>query len=84
MGGITKKISKSIKKVAGVATLGLLSQPDVPGASDAPVAAVPVETPNVEAIDTTDQDTESNRKRSRATGKKSLSISRNVGNGVNI
>lgn len=84
MGGITKSISKAFKKVTNVATLGLLNQPNIPGASDAPVAAVPVETPNVENVDTTDQDTESNRKRARASGKKSLSVSRSTGNGVNI
>lgn len=84
MGGITKSISKAFKKVTNVATLGLLNQPQVPGATDAPLAATPVETPTVEQVDTTDQDTESNRKRARATGKKSLSVSRSSGNGVNI
>lgn len=84
MGGITKSISKAFKKVAGVATLGLLNQPNIPSATEAPVAAAPIETPVVEQVDTTDQDTESNRKRARASGKKSLSVSRSTGNGVNI
>lgn len=84
--GFFKKISRTFKKVAGVATLGLVGggQAPVPQAADAPVAAAPVETPTVEQVDTSDQDTDSSRKRARATGKKALSVSRSAGNGVNI
>lgn len=85
MGGITKSIKKAFKKVVGTATLGLLGgNAPVPQAADAPVAAAPVETPTVEQVDTSDQDTESSRRRARATGKKTLSVSRSSGNGVNI
>lgn len=85
MGGIAKAVKKAVGKVAGVATLGLLGgQAAVPQATDAAVAATPVETPTVEQIDTTDQDTESSRRRARSTGKKALSVSRSSGNGVNI
>lgn len=85
MGGIAKAVKKAVGKVAKASTFGLLGgDAPVPAAVDAAVAAPPVETPTVEQVDTSDQDTESSRRRARSTGKKALSVSRNSGNGVNI
>ncbi|URX37644.1 hypothetical protein FNPHOIGM_00007 [Dickeya phage DchS19] len=50
----------------------------------APAPATQVETPTVETDDENTSDTESDKKKARAGGKKSLSIARSSGNGINI
>ncbi len=49
-----------------------------------PAPATQVETPTVETDDENTSDTESDKKKARAGGKKSLSIARSSGNGINI
>ncbi|ALA45090.1 host range and adsorption protein [Enterobacter phage phiEap-1] len=82
MGSIVKKITKAANKLTG----GLLGKdPAMPQAvAPEPVAPAPVEAPKVEQVEDNSTDTESDKKRVRATGKKSLSVSRNSGAGINV
>lgn len=85
--GLFKKIKKAISKVtkAPLKAVGLAQDaPSAPQAAD-PAPAVPIETPKEEAVDmNADADTESGRKKTRSSGKKSLSVSRSSGSGINL
>lgn len=80
MGGIVKKVKKTVRKVTG----GLLGVDQKAPSVEAPAPAVEVETAKVDNVDTGDAATESNQKRARSAGKRALSVTRNRGGGVNI
>lgn len=85
--GLFKKIKKAISKVVKVPlkAVGLAADaPNVQTAAETPVAA-PQEAPKevVEDVESS-ADTESGKKKSRASGKKSLSVSRSSGGGINL
>lgn len=85
---IFKKIKKTFKKTikAPVKALGL----DQSGGQFQPQqaemgAAQVIEPPKTESVDTeTDSDTEAGKKKIKAKGKKSLSVARTSGGGINI
>lgn len=85
--GLFKKIKKAISKVtkAPLQAVGLAQDmPNVP-APEAPAPAQQVETPKDPNVDVEEQaDTESARRKARSGGKKSLSVSRNSGSGINL
>lgn len=81
---VVKKVTRPIKQVAG----GLAG-----GAGEAQVVEVPqAATPAAQIVDVPEKDvstedeaqTESGRKKARAGGKKSLSVARSSGAGINI
>lgn len=89
-----KKIKKAFKKVVKASTGGLvggddkvkIEQPE-PQAQQvaAPPPAQVVEPPKQEDITTDDaSQTEAGRKKARAGGKKSLSVARSSGTGINV
>lgn len=86
--GLFKKIKKAIKKVTKVGSGGLLGGDDKPKqaaeVAPPPGAAAVVEAPKDEVLDADDADTESARKTAKAKGKKSLSVARSSGSGLNI
>lgn len=94
MGKVVKKVKKAVKKVVKPVTKlagGLLgADAQAPTAEAAPVPAAPVPAAPVvdvpkEAVETdSGVPTESDRKKARAGGKKSLSVARSSGAGVNI
>lgn len=79
---LTKPVEKVVKGTVGVLAGGVQT-PDMP---EVPTpAAAPVETPEVKAEgDEGEAQTESSRKKARAGGKKSLSVARSSGGGLNI
>ncbi|UUB18449.1 virion assembly protein [Salmonella phage vB_SalS_PC192] len=83
-----KKITKPVKKAVGALAGG--GEPDVKVVEQAaPVAAPPqaqiIEPPSKDDVDTADEaQTESGKKKARAGGKKSLSVTRSSGAGLNI
>lgn len=85
-----KKIKKAFKKTLGTASGGLLGSEDAPKAADAgapPVAAAPaaaVEAPKETDAETDTVDTEASRKAAKAKGKRSLSVQRQSGSGLNL
>lgn len=86
-----KKVTKTVKKTAGIATGGLLGGDEEPKgavAVEAPAPAAPaaqiVEPPKAEAEGNDESQTEAGRKKARAGGKKSLSVARSSGGGLNI
>lgn len=91
-----RKITKPVEKVAKGAVgavggvLGQGGQPDVQAIEQAaPVAAPPpaqiIEAPTKGDVETEDEaQTESGKKKARAGGKKSLSVARSSGGGLNI
>lgn len=91
-----RKITKPVEKVAKGAVgavggvLGQGGQPDVKVVEQAaPVAAPPpaqiIEAPTKGDVETEDEaQTESGKKKARAGGKKSLSVARSSGGGLNI
>ena len=85
--GLFKKIKKAISGVvkAPLKAVGLAADaPNVQTAAETPVAA-PQEAPKevVEDVESS-ADTESGKKKTRASGKKSLSVSRSSGGGINL
>lgn len=85
--GLLKKIKKAVSKVtkAPLKAVGLAPDvPDMPQAADAPVAAQPVEVAKTEAVEDTEGTTASDKKKAKAGGKKSLSVSRSSGTGANL
>lgn len=87
---ITKPIKKVVKGAAGVAAgvVGLGTQkvkaPQMVQ-NDPSAPAQIIEPPDKDNIDTEDESqTESGKKKTRAGGKKSLSVARNSGGGLNI
>lgn len=88
---ITKAITKPIKKVvngaAGVVGLGTqkVKAPKMVQNDPSAAPAQIIEPPDKDNIDTEDESqTESGKKKTRAGGKKSLSVARNSGGGLNI
>lgn len=87
--GFFKKIKKAFKKTLGTASGGLLGSEDKPKAADAgapPVAApaAAVEAPKETDAETDTTDTEASRKAAKAKGKRSLSVQRQSGSGLNL
>lgn len=84
---VTKPVKKVVKGAAGVVGLGtqkLKATQMVPNDPAAPPAQI-IEPPDKDNIDTEDESqTESGKKKTRAGGKKSLSVARNSGGGLNI
>lgn len=89
---ITKPVEKVVKGTVGAATgiLGGQKEPDVKVVEQAapvaaPTAAQIIEPPSKDEVDTNDEaQTESGKKKARAGGKKSLSVARSSGGGLNI
>lgn len=88
--GLFKKIKKAVKKVTNAPlkaigkAAGLDKQaPSAPVAADAPVAPEN-EIAKVETEQDSGAETEGDRKKARSGGKRSLSVQRNSGAGVNI
>lgn len=85
--GLFKKIKKAISKVtkAPLKLAGLAADAPTPSVADTQVPAAQVEAPKevVEDVDTS-ADTESGRKKARSGGKKSLSVARSSGGGINL
>lgn len=86
-----KKVVKPVQKVVGAAGSALgVKQPKVKAPQVAQVdpmapAAQIIEPPDKSSADTEDESqTESGKKKTRAGGKKSLSVARNSGGGLNI
>lgn len=91
MGKVVKKIKKAVKKSIDPVTRKVLGDDEKPKAQavEAPVAAPPpaqvVEAPKQEDVQTDDAaQTEAGRKKARAGGKKSLSVARSSGTGINV
>ncbi|UYD60881.1 hypothetical protein PFPBOIHM_00040 [Aeromonas phage avDM11-UST] len=76
-----KEITRPVKQVAGA----LAGAPDMPDLAPPTPSAALIEVPHQEEVQTdTDADTVSSRKKARAGGKKSLSVARSAGGGINI
>lgn len=85
--GIFKKIKKAVSKItkAPLKVVGLApDMPDASSAGDAPVPAQAVEVAKTEATGDTEGTTESDKKKVKAGGKKSLSVARSSGSGINV
>lgn len=88
---VVKKVGKPIEKAAK-GTIGALAGGtggaqvvEVPVQQAAPAAAQLVDVPTQENVETEDEaQTEAGRKKARAGGKKSLSVARASGGGLNI
>lgn len=92
---VTKSVKKAVKKVAKEATRpvkqvasGLAAGAGEAQAVEVPQAAAPaaqiVDVPEKEVSTEDEAQTESGRKKARAGGKKSLSVARSSGGGINI
>lgn len=81
-----KSISKAFKKVIGgaLSTVGLGPSAPQPKAQAAPVAAAPVDVPDETVSDVDTGGVESESKRSKRVGKRSLQVSRTSGGGISI
>lgn len=87
-----KKITKPVEKVAkgAVGALAGGGKPvaqviEPPAPVEAPAAAQIIEPPSKDDVGTADEaQTESGKKKARAGGKKSLSVARSSGGGLNI
>lgn len=78
---VAKEITRPIKQVAGA----LAGAPDMPEIAPPTPSAALIEVPQQEEVQTdTDAATESSRKKASAGGKKSLSVARSAGGGINI
>lgn len=76
-----KEITRPVKQVAGA----LAGAPDMPDIAPPTPSAALIEVPQQEEVQTdTDADTAASRKKARAGGKKSLSVARSAGGGINI
>ena len=79
-----KEITRPVKQVAG-ALAGESAMPNMPDTAPPTPSAALVEVPQQEEVQTdTDADTAASRKKARAGGKKSLSVARSAGGGINI
>ncbi|QEQ94719.1 putative virion assembly protein [Erwinia phage pEp_SNUABM_10] len=88
-----KKVTKQVEKVAkapidavtGGAETQVVEQQAAPAAQPAPAPAQVVEPPKADDVETEDgAQTESDKRKARAGGKKSLSVARSAGGGLNI
>lgn len=94
MGKVVKKIKKTVRKVvkpvekAVKGTVGALGGGKPVAQVIEPPAPAPaqiIEPPSKDDVDTADEaQTESGKKKARAGGKKSLSVTRSSGSGLNI
>lgn len=87
LGSAFKKAFKKIRKIADPA--GIIKQPKAqqvqPDVAEVIPPAAAVEAPTKTTTETeTNENTESDRKKARAGGKKSLSVSRSGGGGINL
>lgn len=88
---VTRKISKPVEKLVKHTVGAVVPAPEapkvVPAPAPEPVAAPAalVDVPDKDNVETEDEaQTESGRKKARAGGKKSLSVARSSGGGLNI
>lgn len=82
---VVKKLTKPVEKLAKGVVGGIVPKPDMPSQQEAPTPAQLVEPPAQEKAESEDAaQTEAGRKKARSGGKKSLSIARNSGGGINI
>ncbi|WMX18695.1 host range and adsorption protein [Yersinia phage vB_YpYeO9] len=80
-----KKVTKSVKKVVNGVAGGLAGLAGGAHVAEAPApAAQIVDVPEKEVSTEDEAQTESGRKKARAGGKKSLSVARSSGGGINI
>lgn len=78
---VVKAVTRPVKQVAGA----LAGSPDMPEIVQPTPSAALSEVPQQEEVQTdTDAATESSRKKASAGGKKSLSVARSAGTGINI
>lgn len=82
---VTKEVARPVKQVArGLAGgAGGAQEVEVPQAAATPAAQI-VDVPEKEVSTEDEAQTESGRKKARAGGKKSLSVARSSGGGINI
>lgn len=82
---VTKEVARPVKQVArGLAGgAGGAQEAEVPHAAATPAAQI-VDVPEKEVSTEDEAQTESGRKKARAGGKKSLSVARSSGGGINI
>ena len=82
---VTKEVARPIKQVAGALAggAGEVQVVEVPQAAATPAAQI-VDVPEKEVSTEDEAQTESGRKKARAGGKKSLSVARSSGGGINI
>lgn len=91
---VTKSISKAVNKVtkaakapakmaAGALGAGAAEVPEVTQEAATP-GAVAVEAPQSQQTDVATGESEADKKRTRSSGKKSLSVARSSGAGINI
>lgn len=82
---VAREVVRPVKQVAGALAGATAGAPDMPEIAQPTPPAALVEVPQQEEVQTdTDAATESSRKKSRAVGKKSLSVTRSAGGGINI
>lgn len=88
--GLFKKIKKAVKKITNAPVKALahaagLDEQKAPTQAPAPDVAAPEVEPAKEVTDEeSGADTESDKKKARSSGKRSLSVARNSGAGINI
>lgn len=82
---VTKEVTRPIKQVAGALAggTGEAQVVEVPQAAATPAAQI-VDVPEKEVSTEDEAQTESGRKKASAGGKKSLSVARSSGGGINI
>lgn len=81
---VTRKITKPVEKLAKGALGGGAPVPQVVE-TQAPATAALVDVPDVEKVESEDEaQTEAGRKKAARGGKKSLSVARSAGGGLNI
>lgn len=83
---VTKEVARPVKQVAGglAGGAGEAQVVEVPQYAAATPAAQIVDVPEKEVSTEDEAQTESGRKKARAGGKKSLSVARSSGGGINI
>lgn len=77
---VTKEVARPVKQVAGALAGGA---GEAPPAAATPAAQI-VDVPEKEVSTEDEAQTESGRRKARAGGKKSLSVARSSGGGINI
>lgn len=82
---VTKEVTRPVKQVAGglAGGSGEAQVVEVPQAAATPAAQI-VDVPEKEVSTEDEAQTESGRKKARSGGKKSLSVARSSGGGINI
>lgn len=82
---VVKEVTRPVKQVAGglAGGAGEAQVVEVPQAAATPAAQI-VDVPEKEVSTEDEAQTESGRKKARAGGKKSLSVARSSGGGINI